>query len=460
MAKLEIKLTAKDPVKQDTRKARSAEYFPDTKILQVYLGAKKNRTLDTIRKTLSDLDWKNIAEEEALIHWSDLSTDELEAAYEMIVLKSQIFAEYKTTYTQEDKVPAISKLSFQPALTTKSLKRQIKLREQIVSGITFCRSIVSSNAADINAGEMERLAKYLASKSKNIKARVIDAAEAKKLGMNCLLAVGAESLKNSSEDFHPRLVILQYSPDSKAKSKEHLALIGKGITFDTGGLCLKPNQYMLDMKSDMTGSAVVLSVFQILSQLPAEYLPAMRITGILALAENAFGASSYKPGDVLKAMNGKTVQVVDTDAEGRLVLADALSYASTLKPTAIIDLATLTGSVVATLGEIAAGAMTNDDKFLQSVQKAFADEGEKIWQLPIFDEYKDLLKSDIADIAHCNTRPDALLAAIFLREFVGENIKWLHLDIAGMGFIENDGLWAYKGATGFAVKGLMRFLGT
>jgi leucyl aminopeptidase len=217
---------------------------------------------------------------------------------------------------------------------------------------------------------------------------------------------------------------------------------------------------MLDMKSDMTGSAVVLSVFKALSLLSEKIRPNIKITGILALAENAFGGSSYKPGDVLRAMNGKTVQVVDTDAEGRLVLADALSYTSALvvPPTQIIDLATLTGSMVSTLGEIAAGAMGNSDELFNRVSAAFGLEGEKLWQMPIFDYYKDSLKSDIADIKHCNTRPDALCAGAFLREFIPEKTNWLHLDIAGVGFLEADGLWAYKGASGFGVKGLMRFL--
>ena len=233
--------------------------------------------------------------------------------------------------------------------------------------------------------------------------------------------------------------------------------MGKGITYDTGGLCLKPTKYMLDMKSDMAGSATVLSVMKVLSKLAAKVGSNIKVTGIMALTENAFGASSYKPGDVLTAMNGKTIQVVDTDAEGRLALADALSYASTLKPDTIIDLATLTGSIVATLGEIAAGAMGDEDLF-EEVNKAFEKEGEKIWRMPLYDYYKDSLKSEIADIKHCNTRPDALCAGIFLKEFVAEDIDWLHLDIAGLGFIEEDGLWAYKGATGFAVKSLVRYI--
>jgi leucyl aminopeptidase len=238
--------------------------------------------------------------------------------------------------------------------------------------------------------------------------------------------------------------------------------VGKGITFDTGGLCLKPNQYMLDMKSDMAGAATVLSVFHLISKLSATERKKIKrkITGVMALAENAFGGASYKPGDVLRALNGKTVQVVDTDAEGRLVLADALSYLSKLKnkPTHIVDLATLTGSIVATLGEAAAGAMTNDEEFLSKVEAAFAEEGEKLWHMPMLEEYKKKTDSEIADLAHCSSRPDALIAAQFLSNFIPKDSKWVHLDIAGVGFIEHDGLFAYKGATGFGVRGLYRLL--
>ena len=310
---------------------------------------------------------------------------------------------------------------------------------------------------------MEKLAKTIARKSPNISVKVINAQQAEKKGMGCLLAVGAESLANSEADFHPRLVVLEYEGSKYAKSKKpkHLGLVGKGLTYDTGGLCLKPTKYMLDMKSDMAGSATVLSVFKALSELSNKDINQdIKVTGVLCLAENAFGGSSYKPGDVLTACNGKTVQVVDTDAEGRLALADGLAYISDLpdKPDQLIDLATLTGSIVYTLGEVAAGGMTNNEKFLNKVIKAFDKESERIWHMPLFDELKEKIKSSIADMVHCSTRPDALIAGMFLQEFVGKDIEWTHLDIAGLGFIEEDGLWAYKGATGYGVKGLVRYI--
>lgn len=471
MSKLTVELIAEkcpgcdDEIGLNERKPNDTQYFLSDKTLKIYLGPKKELDRQKIREKVSSADWKAYSETEVeLLNPSNLGADLVEAAYEMIALKSFIFDKYKTS--KDDRHVYVKKLGFR---SKKPEGLKLETRDEIINSVKFCRDIVSSNADTITPGQMEKFATEIAASNSRIKVSVIDAVQAKKLGMGCLLAVGAESLKNNKKEFHPRLVVLEYtgpgyvavsSKAKKSKKQEHVCLVGKGITFDTGGLCLKPTQYMLDMKSDMAGSAAVLSVFKTIASIDKDLRPDIKVTGILALAENGFGGSSYKPGDVLKAMNGKTVQVVDTDAEGRLVLADALSYAGSLKekPTKIIDLATLTGSIVATLGEAAAGAMTNNDEFFNKLFRSFQDEGEKLWQMPLFEEYKESLKSEIADIKHCNTRPDALCAGIFLREFIPEKTDWVHLDIAGTGFIENDGLWAYKGATGFGVKGLTRYL--
>lgn len=472
MSKLTVELIAEhqpghdEEVGLNERKPRNYQYNFDQGHLKIFLGPKKELDKQKVREKISALDWKFYSETELdLVNTGNLNAELIEAAYEMILLKSFVFDKYKTS--KDDRNVHVKKFVFK---TKKPEGMKLDIRDEIINSVKFCRDIVSSNADTITPGQMERFANEIASSNSKIKARVIDADQAKKLGMECLLAVGAESLKNNKKDFHPRLVILEYTGPGyvgassnkakKSKKQEHICLVGKGITFDTGGLCLKPNEFMLDMKSDMAGSAAVLSVFKTIASIDKELRPDLKVTGILALAENGFGASSYKPGDVLKAMNGTTVQVVDTDAEGRLVLADALSYTDSLreKPTKIIDLATLTGSIVSSLGEVAAGAMTNNEDFFKKVFRSFQDEGEKIWMMPLFEEYKELLESEIADIKHCNTRPDALCAGIFLREFIPKGVDWLHLDIAGVAFIENDGLWAYKGATGFGVKGLTRYL--
>lgn len=450
------------------KEGKGYEFYLSKNSLDIYLGNKADLTDHKLRTKVSEVDWANIEADDIEINANGLTEEQCEISYEMVTLKNYTFEKYKTDAKTIKQSKKPLKVNIRKSKNSKPLN--LKSRDCVLDAVTFCRDIVSSNASDINPGEMERLAKKVASECKNIKVKVIDATQAKKLGMECLLAVGNECLQNNSKDYHPRLVILEYNPTSSSKSKdsqEHIAIVGKGITYDTGGLCLKPGRYMLDMKSDMGGSATVLSVFKAIASLHkanSKFKINKKITGVLGLAENGFGGSSYKPGDVLRARNGKTVQVVDTDAEGRLVLADAISYVSEQKPDLIVALATLTGSIVASLGEIAAGAMTNDQEKFDEVKKYFDQEGEQIWQMPIFDEYKKLLDSPIADIKHCSTRPDASLAAIFLREFVGEHpqtkkqIPWIHLDIAGTGFLENDGLWAYKGATGFAVKSLVNLI--
>lgn len=463
MSKLIVKLIPEkvpgieEEIGLNERKASDLQYFLDAKLLRVYLGPKKELNVNKVREKLSEADWQTISETEVELEVGDLPADIVEAAYEIISLKSFIFDKYKTD--ADSRHVQIKKIAFKPK---KPEGFELQLRDEIISAVKFCRDIVSSNADTINPGQMEKFANEIAQQSKNIKIKIIDAEKAAKLGMNCLLAVGKESLKNSGRDFHPRMIVLEYTGSEcfTKNKRKHLALVGKGITFDTGGLCLKSNEHMLDMKSDMAGAALVLSVFRALANLGTYAPKTIKITGLLPLTENAFGASSYKPGDVLKALNGKTVEVIDTDAEGRLILADALSYLSHLNDpvTQALDFATLTGSMTSTLGEVAAGVMGNNDELFTKVKKSFDKEGEKIWRMPLFPEYKKILDSNIADIKHCNTRPDGLCAGIFLKEFVPENLPWLHFDIAGVGFLENDGLWNYKGASGFGVKGLLRYI--
>jgi leucyl aminopeptidase len=458
MKKLLVKIAAKEKPIKEISKDKPFLIYPDKALLEIYLPNLKTITNSELRKAISELPWKDLEYSELDLDISNLNIVQQEIVYEMIFLKSYFFDNYKTKN---------KKIKLKTIHGSKAQKLNFNLRDKLIDSVLFCRDIVSANASDINPGSLEALAVEITTKCPQIKLKTVSATEAKKLGMECLLAVGQESLINSGKEFHPRLLVLEFDPEMgntgvEVCGQSHLALVGKGITFDTGGLCLKPNQYMLDMKSDMAGAATVLSVFRLISKLSATERKKIKrkITGVMALAENAFGGASYKPGDVLRALNGKTVQVVDTDAEGRLVLADALSYLSKLKnkPTHIVDLATLTGSIVATLGEVAAGAMTNDEEFLNKVQAAFAEEGEKLWHMPMLEEYKKKTDSEIADLAHCSSRPDALIAAQFLSNFIPKDSKWVHLDIAGVGFIENDGLFAYKGATGFGVRGLYRLL--
>jgi len=242
------------------------------------------------------------------------------------------------------------------------------------------------------------------------------------------------------------------------KAKKTIALVGKGITFDSGGLSLKPAQSMETMKDDMSGAAAVIGVFKAL----AELRPPVEVRGYLAIAENMPGGRAQKPGDVIKAHNGKTIEVLNTDAEGRLVLADALSYAAAQKPDLIIDIATLTGACVVALGHLIAGVMTNAPEQAKKLIAASKSTGEQFWELPLPKEYKKDIKSKIADVKNIGARrgeAGTLIGGLFLQEFVGET-PWVHLDIAGPSWTDSDLPYCPTGGTGHPVRTLLHYLET
>jgi leucyl aminopeptidase len=276
--------------------------------------------------------------------------------------------------------------------------------------------------------------------------KIFDEKQIRKLGMGGLLGVAIGS------DEPPRFVHLTYrSPGAK----KTIALVGKGITFDSGGLCIKPADGMLNMKDDMSGAGAVIGIFSALRELR----PRVNVHGIFAATENMPGGSAYKTRDVLRAMNGKTMEIVNTDAEGRLILADALSYASKLKPDEIIDMATLTGACVVALGPEISAIFTKSDKLQKSLLTAAQQQGEKLWPLPLEEEYWDMIKSDVADMKNSGGRyGGAITAALFLKEFVEDGIAWAHLDIAGPALVESDRPYRPAGGTGVMVRTLLRYL--
>lgn len=289
-------------------------------------------------------------------------------------------------------------------------------------------------------------AEEVAKGADSISIKVIDEKEAKKLGMGGLLGVSAGSTEP------PRFVHLTYT-DPKAEAT--IAILGKGITFDSGGLCIKPADGMLNMKDDMSGAAAVIGIFRALRELK----PRINVHGIFAASENMPGGGAYKTRDVLRAMNGKTMEIINTDAEGRLVLSDALSYASKLKPDCIVDLATLTGACVVALGPEVSGIFGTDQPLVDRLLAAGKSTGEKIWQLPLVEEYWDMIKSDVADMKNSGGRwGGSITAALFLKEFVGEGIPWAHIDIAGPALIESSQPYKPAGGTGVGVRTMLRFL--
>jgi len=267
------------------------------------------------------------------------------------------------------------------------------------------------------------------------------------------LKMGAFWSVAQGSDEEPRLIVMRYEP-SGAPTKPVLGLVGKGITFDSGGISIKPSDGMEKMKYDMAGGAAMVGAMRAIAQLK----PNVRVIGIVCASENMPSGKAQKPGDVQIAMSGKSIEIINTDAEGRLVLADGLHYAKQLGCTHLIDAATLTGACVVALGMVNAGVFANDDEFYDRFNRSLRKSGEKMWRLPVDEEYREMIKSTIADIMNTGGRwGGAVTAAMFLKEFVGDT-PWLHLDIAGVAWMEDNKPWIAKGPSGVAVRSIVEFV--
>jgi leucyl aminopeptidase len=323
----------------------------------------------------------------------------------------------------------------------------IGLGETTAGATNFARDLVNEPAGELSPQRMVEIARQVAEEAK-IAIKVFEPDDLRRLGMGGILGVGQGSQNP------PRLIQLEYRPEERPVRK--IALIGKGLTFDSGGLSLKTSEGMETMKCDMAGAAAVLATLRALPGLA----PRTEVVGLMGMAENMPGGGAIRPGDILKIMNGKTVEVRNTDAEGRLVLADALSYASTFKDLdAAIDLATLTGACVVALGPMAAGVFGNHRELVDDILSAAGKAGEAMWPLPLYTEYREHIKSDIADIKNTGIRyGGAITAALFLREFVRDGLHWAHLDIAGPAFSDKDYSYMKKGGSGAGVRTLIRYL--
>jgi len=309
----------------------------------------------------------------------------------------------------------------------------------------WARDLVNEPGNHMTPARMAEAAKELSSRC-HLDIQVLEREEMASLGMGALLGVAQGSLQP------PKLIILNYK--GRDSDKIDVALVGKGITFDSGGISLKPSEKMSDMKGDMAGGAAVMAAIGAISQLNVN----INVAALVPATENMPGGGALKPGDILTAMNGKTIEVLNTDAEGRLILADALCYAARIKPGAIVDVATLTGACHVALGDFCSGAFSNDGRLSAMMSDAGEETGEHMWRMPMFNEYRDLLKSENADIKNIGNRwGGAITAAKFLESFVGET-HWIHLDIAGTSDTEKERGYLVKGATGVPVRTLIKFL--
>jgi leucyl aminopeptidase len=368
-----------------------------------------------------------------------------EAAALGAILGLYRYSELKTR--KEDDETDLASLTIVPLADkiNAALKKAVTIGEITGRAVNRARDLINRPANMVYPETLAEEAAGLA-KENGLEINVMDEEEAKRKGMGAFLAVAQGSPRSG------RVIVLQYH-GATARTKL-IALIGKAMTFDSGGLCIKPPDSMLTMKTDMSGGAAVLAVMAAAAQMKLK----VNLVGVIPAAENMPSGTAYRPGDVLKSMSGQTIEVVNTDAEGRLILADGLSLAAEFKPKAMIDLATLTGACVVALGEKMAGLMSTDDDLAAALLEAGTSCGDPLWRLPLFEPYEEQIKSEVADVKHTGGRPGgSITAALFLKRFT-HDIPWAHLDIAGPARSDKDQLDTPVGATGFGVQLLLKYL--
>jgi len=366
------------------------------------------------------------------------------AVGEAIALGAYRFSKY---FTGERKPKSeLGKVVIHPARGSASAadKKQLDLGVAIADAVAIARDAVNEPPNVLTPEGLAEVARVLARKHK-LKIKVLDKKGILAAGMNLHYAVGQGS------ENEPRFIHVSYVPKKKHKK---IVFVGKGITFDSGGLCIKPAAGMGDMKSDMGGAAAVLGAIAAV----ATVRPDVEVHAIVAAAENMPDAAAYRPADIFTSLDGKTVEIINTDAEGRLVLADALTYATRLKPDIIIDAATLTGAALVALGKTCSAFYATEDELARSLERAARSAGEQFWRMPLLEELGEQLKSDVADLKHTADRwGGSISAALFLREFVGK-VPWIHCDIAGPVLADRAKGMYPKGGTGHAVLTFLNFV--
>lgn len=415
------------------------------RVLIVGLGEKSKFSLNTLRKVgvLIINKIKNISSTAVISSEFSNGSGYVSALSEGLLLGSYEFNKYKSENNATNKIEKIIFSSKQLKLTIFS--EEIEFAKLIADSTNLARDLVNEPPVYLTPSKLAEVAQEIAEEG-GLGCEIFDYAEIEKRGMAGLMAV------SSGSEEPPRFIHLVYEPERK--TRKSIAVVGKGITFDSGGLCLKPAGSMLTMKMDMGGSAVVLGVMKAIAQLK----PSVRVHGLIASSENMTGGKAYKPDDVIKAYNGKTIEVINTDAEGRVVLSDALSYAVELKVNEIVDLATLTGACMVGLGSYTAGVMGNNQNLIDKIRKASDSVGEKTWQLPMDDELRAEISSSVADIKNAGSRMGgAITAAMFLENFVAD-VPWAHIDIAGPAYMEKESPYSPKGGTGFGVRTIIKYL--
>jgi len=427
------------------------------RILLVGLGEKKKLTLDTLRKTAATAAGKSVDLKSGrlVLALHQQAPKRLEAKKTgQALAEGACYGSYRyDEFVTEEKEGRLKKLVVEVvdsnAAVARKLTEGVKVGNIIGQAQSFARTIANRPGNVINPAALAAEAKKMAQKFPGLGCTVFDEKQLKQKKMGGILAVGSGS---ASE---PRLIVLKYSPAAK-KSKKNPAvgLVGKAITFDSGGISIKPSAGMEEMKLDKSGGIAVLAAMRAIAQLK----PAIEVFGIIPAAENMPGPKSYRPGDIVTTYSGKTVEVQNTDAEGRMILCDAIHYAVEQNCRTIVDIATLTGACMVALGTHKAGLMGNDDKLIRKLQAASETSGEKLWHMPSGQEYLDEMKSKIADLKNVGGKwGGACTGAAFLGSFAAD-AKWAHIDMAGVDMFKGNNKSAVVGATGFGVRLLTEFV--
>jgi leucyl aminopeptidase len=377
------------------------------------------------------------------------AAEEIEALIEGAILGAWEPDAYKTDPKKNDNQIEIFTILTPGGEKLDALREACERARVIAESQNLTRSLVNEPPNKLNPGALAEAARTMAAEV-GLRCEVLDRGQMAKLGMGALLGVAQGSVNP------PFLIVLKYRPPmlsgTAPSGTDHLALIGKGVTFDTGGISIKPADGMEKMKYDMAGAAAVIGAMRAISHVK----PPIPVTGYIPTVENMLGANAQRPGDIVTSLSGKTIEVLNTDAEGRLILADAITYASRNGATHMVDAATLTGAIGIALGHYNMGAFTNDQPFLERVLAAVRAAGEKAWQLPLEEEYKDYLKSAFADLPNIGGRyGGSITAAWFLREFA-DPAPWVHLDIASTAWLDEAKPWMAKGPSGVAMRSFVK----
>ena len=366
---------------------------------------------------------------------------------EGLLLSDYDFEVYKQSNDDKNKPVRVKHIKFVQATASRKFGNIINDTQILVEGINFVRDLVNEPGNNLNPDTLKKIAQKDALKNK-YRLKILSVKDLQRLKMNALLSVGQGS------KYPP--YILELTHNSKHSTTPPVILIGKGITFDTGGISIKPAKDMYEMKGDMAGAATVLGIFHIISKIA----PKMHVKAIIPVAENMPGPNATRPGDIVRASNGKTIEILNTDAEGRLILADAIAYAHKFKPSVVIDLATLTGACIVALGHSAAGLFSNHNGLVTRLVEIGEKTGERLWRLPLWKTHLESVKGNITDLKNIGHPPGAggaIVGAAFLYHFVNK-IPWAHIDIAGTSWRNCPNEYMGKGGSGFGVRLLASFL--